>query len=132
MSKGFMPRFCIVCQTKYSPVGPTQKRCPECIKSGKRETDPPLCGCGCGIPVKWSAHYWGWNKFIHGHHSRIDNPNKGGYPAWNKGKRKRGKKHCVRCNEQFRPRNDTHKYCSRGCYREAMLEKKSTSIFSHK
>lgn len=37
----------------------------------------PLCRCGCGRRVKKSQNYKGWNKFVHGHNSRINNPMKG-------------------------------------------------------
>lgn len=43
----------------------------------KRKESVPLCGCGCRKNVKKSKEYKGWNKYIHGHHAKINNPMQG-------------------------------------------------------
>ena len=40
----------------------------------RRKGTSLLCACGCGGRVKRSKDKNGWNKFIHGHHTRVNNP----------------------------------------------------------
>jgi hypothetical protein len=49
----------------------------------------PLCACGCREPVTWRRGK-GWNKWAHGHHVRVNNPNAG------KGEHTRGDKNPMR------------------------------------
>ena len=44
------------------------------MKSKFKRLKPPLCKCGCGQSVRLNSAYKKWNKFLQGHHSRVNNP----------------------------------------------------------
>lgn len=44
------------------------------MSSSYKKDQAPFCACGCGERVKRSQAYKGWNKFIHGHYTRLHQP----------------------------------------------------------
>lgn len=46
---------------------------PEYLIKFKYKEIHPLCGCGCGVEMKYEATIADFSKFKHGHHSRVKN-----------------------------------------------------------
>lgn len=111
--RNYQSKPCAVCGVSFTPVTGKQFRCPECSAKGLRPDKAPPCGCGCGQPVKWKKGKW--NKYLAGHHVRLNNPSKKGKPAWNKGNGQETRQ-CLECHKPFTTRDKRKKYCSPECY----------------